>query len=161
VSVACADVNHDGFADIVVTASSNGHTKVFDGKTGNQLPGSIGSFFTFPGFSGLASVTAADVNHDAFADVILGAASNGHVKVFDGKTGALFFSQFVLPGNTGAISVAAGDLNGDGFADVIVGAASSVTNSQVTILDGSAASLNKLSVRNNFNPFAGFTGLVR
>src|SRR5262249_55326040 len=118
------------------------------------------SFFAFPGFTGLVSVTAADVNHDGFADVVVGAAFNGHVKVFDGKTGALFFSQFVLPGTAGAISVAAGDPHGDGFADVIVGAAGTATNGQVTVLDGSAASADKLSVRNSFNAFPGFAGLV-
>jgi hypothetical protein len=48
-------------------------------------------------------------------------------------------------------------LNGDGFADVIVGAASSATNSEVTILDGSAASTNKLSVRSSFNALPGCT----
>ena len=134
------------------------HVGLFDGKTGALAR----SFFAFePDFRGGIFVASADVNHDGFADIIVGAASNGHVKVFDGKTGALFFSQFVLPGTSGAISVAAGDLNGDGFADLIVGAASSTTNSQVTILDGNAASTNKLSMRNNFNPFAGFTGLVR
>ena len=130
-------------------------------KTGSQLPGPLGSFFAFPGFTGVVSVTAADVNHDGFSDVIVGASVNGHVKMYDGKTGALFFSQLVLPGTTGPISLAAGDVSGDGFADVIVGAGAGVSGNEVTILDGSAASGNKVSVRGTLNPFNGFPGGVR
>src|SRR5262249_26247810 len=111
--------------------------------------------------SGAVSVTSADVNHDGFSDVVVGAAVNGHVKMYDGKTGGLFFSQLVLPGTTGPISLAAGDVSGDGFADVIVGAGAGVSASAVTILDGSAASGNKVSVRGTLNPFNGFPGGVR
>src|SRR5262249_59524454 len=52
VAVAVGDVNGDGTPDVITVAPVNGHVKVFDGKTGNQLPGPIGSFFAFPGFVG-------------------------------------------------------------------------------------------------------------
>src|SRR5205823_1884071 len=90
-----------------------------------------------------------------------GAAANGHVKMFDGHFGFLFFSQFVLPGTAGATSLAAGDLNGDGFSDVLVGAGAGVPGNQVTILDGNAAAGNRLAVRGTLNPFPGFGGGVR
>src|SRR5204863_7505353 len=58
VTVACGDVNGDGFADVITGASVNGHVKVFDGHSGAE----IRSFFAYPGFTGAVTVAAGDVN---------------------------------------------------------------------------------------------------
>jgi hypothetical protein len=87
--VAGGDVNHDSVADII-TGTDSGfapHVKVFDGASGAE----IRSFFAYdPGFTGGVRVASGDVNGDGFADIITGEgdAGSGHVKVFDGATGA-------------------------------------------------------------------------
>jgi hypothetical protein len=128
VRVATGDVNGDGNPDIITAAGPGGgpHVRVFDGRNGSPLPGTIGSFFAYhPGFTGGVFVAAGDVNGDGRADVITGAGAGGgpHVKVFSGADGSLLSSFFAYhPGFTGGVHVGAGDVNGDGRADVITGA---------------------------------------
>ncbi len=134
VRVASADVNNDGFDDIVTGAggSSGGHVKVFDGNTGQELR----SFFAYDGFVGGVHVASSDVNRDGRADIITGAdegASGGHVKVFDGATGQLTGSFLTFTGSTSGVRVAAGDVNGDGFADLSA-ALGNPSNGQISLL---------------------------
>lgn len=128
VRVAVGDVTGDGFPDIVTGAGAGGgpHVRVFDGRTGAQVPGAIGSFFAYVGsFTGGVFVAAGDINGDGRADVITGAGAGGgpHVRVFDGATGALIRDFFAYTSTfRGGVSVAAGDVNGDGTVDIITGA---------------------------------------
>jgi hypothetical protein len=153
VHVAAGDVNGDGTADLIVGAgpgAPGGHVKAFDGKTGAL----IRSFYSFDGFFGGVNVAAGDVNHDGFADIIVGASiPGGHVKAFDGKTGALLRSFFAFPGYASTVNVGAGDLDGDGFAEIIVGTANYA--SHVKAFDGKTGALVR-----SFFAFPGFTGGV-
>jgi hypothetical protein len=106
---AMLDYDGDGFADIIVgtgPGAPGGHVKVFSGKDGSLLA----SFFAFgTGFTGGVNVAAGDINNDGRADIIAGAgpgAPGGHVKVFDGRTGAEIASFFAFPGFTGGVTVA-------------------------------------------------------
>jgi hypothetical protein len=123
--VAGADVNGDGFADLVTgadgIAGGGPHVKVFDGVTGSELH----SFLAYsPTFAGGVRVAAGDVNADGIMDVITGAGPGAgpHVKVFDGAS-ALEVRSFLAysPSFEGGVFVAGGDLNGDGFAEIITG----------------------------------------
>jgi hypothetical protein len=131
VRVAVGDVNGDGQDDIITGAGPSGgpHVRVFDGRTGQQFPGRMGSFFAYSvNFSGGVYVAAGDVNGDGADDVITGADAGGgpHVRVFNGRTGLQLsgiigsFFAYRSAMNAG-VRVAAGDVDGDGRADVITG----------------------------------------
>ena len=121
VRVAAGDVNADGFADLVVglgPGASGALVRVLSGANGSELR----TFFAYDGFLGGVYVAAGDVNGDGYADIVTGAGAGGgpHVKVFDGRTGAVINGFFAFePSFTGGVRVAAGDVNGDGHAEVI------------------------------------------
>jgi hypothetical protein len=129
VYVAVADVNHDGFADIITGAGASGgpHVKVFDGKS--LTNGTLSTLYSFmaydPRFLGGVSVAAGDVNHDGFADIITapGAGGGPDVRVFSGADGSKI-QEFMAydPRFMGGVYVATGDVNGDGYSDIITGA---------------------------------------
>src|SRR5438477_54410 len=82
---ASADVDADGFADIVVGAGAGGgpHVQVVSGATGAGLA----SFFAYStAFTGGVQVAAGDIDGDGKADIITGAGAGGgpHVQVFSG-----------------------------------------------------------------------------
>ncbi len=125
-----ADVNNDGFDDIIVGAPSGseiGKVYVYSGQTGGQL-------YSFSGepvddWFGTSVAFAGDANNDGFVDLILGAAQGGgsgagRAYVYSGHDGALLYS---FDGETqgdffGFAVSGAGDVDNDGYADVIIGA---------------------------------------
>jgi len=124
-SLAIADLDGDGLAEIIVGASKGvSHVKVFNGITGAEL----NSFYAYTDANGAptpsgVSVAAGDLDGDGKAEIVTGASSIApHVKVFNG-TGAVLQSYFAFDANkfTGGISVAVGDLNGDGKAEIAAG----------------------------------------
>jgi hypothetical protein len=119
--VAVADVNHDGFADIITAPDQGGGPliKVFSGKDGSLLM----SFNAYDSaFHGGVRVAAGDTNGDGFADIITCPGNGGGplVRIFDGRTGVNLLSYNAYAGSfVGGIFVGAGDVDGDGKADVI------------------------------------------
>lgn len=113
VFVAAGDVSGDGFADIVTGAGAGGtpHVRVFDGTSGNQIAGALGSFLAYPsGFAGGVRVAAGDLNGDGRAEVITGAGPGGtpHARVFDGATTSEIFGLLAFDQSfSGGIFVAA------------------------------------------------------
>ncbi len=161
--VASADVNGDGYADIIVGEDAGGEprVRVFSGKTGQLLD----DFQAFDhSFHGGVRVAAADLNHDGQADVIVGLGSGGPplVRVFEGADltkglvkPVLSFDAFD-PAFTGGVYVAAGDVHGDGTPKIIVGEGAG-GHSLVSVFDGNTG--DQLQSFRAFQP--GFRGGVR
>ena len=104
----------------------------------------------YAGYTGRVVAASGDINLDGIDDIVTGA--NGHVKVFDGATGAEVRSLLAFIAYRGAVHVAAGDVTGDGVADVIV---SADANGHVKVFDGETGALVS-----SFFAFDGYTGPV-
>ena len=129
ITVAVADVNRDGFDDIIVGAGSGGspRVQVIDG----QSRAVSANFFGYEStFRGGVNVASGDVNGDGFADVILGAGNVGgpRVRVISGldltSTVQTDIANFFAYESTfrGGVNVGAGEFTGDSFADIVTGA---------------------------------------
>jgi hypothetical protein len=123
VRVASADVNGDGYFDIICAAGPGGgpEVRVFSGKDASLLS----DFYAFtPSFTGGVYVAAGNVTGSNVASVICGAGEGGgpQITVFggDGTPQGSFFAFPVF--FTGGVRVAAGDLAGSGVDDIVAGA---------------------------------------
>jgi hypothetical protein len=153
VRVASADVNGDGFDDIITAAGPGGgpHVEAWSGQTG----GLIRSFYAYSAnFTGGVFVAAADVNSDGFADIITGPGVGGgpDLRIFNGATnGTLLGETYAFPATsmsqissqtlwTSGLRVATTDLGANGLPDIIVGPGYG-QESFVRILDPSTLSV--------------------
>jgi len=117
-SPALADMNNDGFTDIVV-ASSNGRVYVFDHNGALVAPWSAASrFSTLTSSATLASPVVADIDGDGVSDVVVG-DETGALAALSGATGAM------LPGFPIVLSAEASgtpalcDCDGDGKTEIV------------------------------------------
>ncbi|MBY0514738.1 MAG: cadherin-like domain-containing protein, partial [Gemmataceae bacterium] len=108
-SVAAADVNRDGYVDVITGAGPGGapHVKVIDGRKLGVSDGSgqpaadalLASYFAYSAaFPGGVNVTGGDLDGDGYAEVITAAGVGGgpDVRVYDGRTGQLRTSFFAF-----------------------------------------------------------------
>jgi len=139
-SVSLADVNGDGFSDVIVGVRlATVDSLLYAGEAFLFLGPDLATVVPLPDpapeYGGCfgRSVSSADVNGDGFDDVIVGAPRGAssppsRAIVFLGPDADSIIPLFQPIPDTGAhfgISVSgAGDVNGDGFDDVIVGAGS-------------------------------------
>ncbi len=59
----------------------------------------------FPGYLGKRANGEVNLNNDGFTDYIFMAASQGHVKIYDGLTGRNVYSHFAFPGFNGDVNL--------------------------------------------------------
>jgi FG-GAP-like repeat len=123
VAVVIADVNNDGFPDIV-TADAQGKVSVLLGSSSGGFSAAPGSPYSL-GASPL-SMAIADINGDGIPDIVTGNGVGGTItqlSVLLGKGNGSFTavtnSPFFLGVNPHAVAIA--DVNGDGKPDVVTG----------------------------------------
>jgi hypothetical protein len=110
---AAGDTNGDGIPDVIASAPGGGYAKVYSGRDGRVLL-TLRAESTGDEFGRHASGVG-DVNHDGFADVIVGAPSNnaagqkaGRAYVYSGKDGRLLLTL-------------SGERAGDAFGSTVAG----------------------------------------
>ncbi len=157
----------DSVVFVIIMAAGPGvgpHIRVFDGNTGQQLSGPIGSFWAYDHLTwqGGLYVAAADLNDDGFADIITGADAGGgsHVRAFSGIDGTELSSFMAFETEFfGGVRVAAGDVTGDGIPDIIA-AAGPGGGPHVRVFDGTTAEQVDGAIGSYMAYDVGFTGGV-
>ncbi len=112
-SVAVADVDSDGHADLIVTTIFNRGVAVLFGIG----DGRFGSPVTHP-VPNADCLALADFNEDGAVDIVAGHASDPHFSVLLNAEGGMFRSPLDEETPGFVVAVAAGDLDGDGHVDV-------------------------------------------
>ncbi|HVS71959.1 MAG TPA: VCBS repeat-containing protein, partial [Phycisphaerae bacterium] len=117
-TVASADVNDDGHADIITGTGFGGVplVNIFSG-TNNTL---LGNFYAFdPRFRGGVVLAAGDMEGNGHADIVVGVGfgGNGNIRVFSGTTLTQRFETYV--GYPDGASIALTDYDGDGLPDLV------------------------------------------
>jgi len=149
---AAGDVNHDGFADLIVGIPGNASTTTFAGSVQIRSGRDGRVLLTVSGRApgdqfGWSVSRVGDVDRDGYPDFAVGAPSRptlgggpGYVRVLSGRTGdPLFTVNGEEDGDLFGWSVAgAGDVDRDGQPDIVVGAplAGADTEGTVTVISG-------------------------
>jgi hypothetical protein len=140
--IAAADINQDGFTDIITGPDNGGApvVKVFSGQDGVHLT----HWMAYPkNFLGGVRVAAGDINGDSVPDVVTAPGSGRAplIKVYDGTnlTGAPLTTFMPYDSNYRlGVYVAVGDVDGDGRNDITVGGGNGEGQRLVRVFDGTA-----------------------
>ncbi|MFL5327794.1 MAG: choice-of-anchor Q domain-containing protein [Gemmataceae bacterium] len=121
VSLASADVNHDGVEDIITGAGPGGgpHVRIFSGLN-NSI---INEFYAYGSkFHGGVSVAAGDIDLDGRVDIVTGPMSQGgpHIRVFDALSATVTNEFFAFDWTfNGGVRVGLDDVDGDGELEIV------------------------------------------
>ena len=124
ITVAAADVNGDGYCDIITGAGPGGAplVKVFNVASSSVLS----QWLAYSSqFTGGVFVAAGDLNNDGNVEVVTGAGAGGGpvVGIFNSLNGAQINVYFAYPTDfMGSVRVAVGYGNNDPFLDILTGA---------------------------------------
>ena len=141
-ALATADLNGDGYREILALAPGSNRVYVFDGSAsiGSSPTISVGSASKIISGRALRSLAAGDISGDGRSDVIVGApgenASTGEIYVLFGQAGGfpssvnlptptgINYTRFdgVAPGDLAGTSLAIGHFDEDNIRDLFIGA---------------------------------------
>jgi len=124
-SLATADFNHDGFADLVAVNYAGGLGQSVSVLLGNA-GGTFGAAVPYPTGAEADFVAAADVNKDGVTDLVVADAS-GQVTVLAGIGDGTFQNHVDYKTGGEATSVAIADFNHDGLPDLATSNGSTYT----------------------------------
>ena len=137
ISVAAADLNRDGKADIAVGAGAGGAPRVvvYDVRTGAPIAGPLGSFFAFdPAFRGGvylgADALTGDVNGDGAKDLAVGSGPGmtAEIKVYNGRTGAVLRDLAPFGPAQSGVRVGLAYVDDDPYADIVAASGPGLTD---------------------------------
>ena len=123
VTVAAADTDGDGVADIITGTGPGGSPRVTV-VSGGTL-GTRADFFAFDGnLRGGVAVAGGDINGDGVADFVAATASGGQtlVRAFSGTDATLLVDSAIANADQviGGTRVGVADVDGDGIADILL-----------------------------------------
>ncbi|MEO6951149.1 MAG: FG-GAP-like repeat-containing protein [Polyangia bacterium] len=136
-----ADVNSDGYADIVVTSESGKMVWVFQGnQTGVVLAPLNVLTAPAPGTQSFGTVVdlGGDINGDGYPDLFVAARNYATQYVYLGASNGFAAAAHLVttPANSGASGVFA-DVNNDGYSDLVIGDPQD-PGAQVVYINGSS-----------------------
>lgn len=111
--VGSGDVNHDGFADVVV---QNGAGQIV---YANMANGAFSGWSTVGNVPGWTARDVGDINHDGNCDVVIQNNSSGEIQYADMHNG-VFSGWHGVAGAPGYTVRGVADVNGDGYEDIVV-----------------------------------------
>jgi FG-GAP-like repeat/Abnormal spindle-like microcephaly-assoc'd, ASPM-SPD-2-Hydin/FG-GAP repeat len=119
ISVAVADLNHDGKLDAVVAVQYTGQAAVLLGlKNGTFQPATYYNIDSQ--VQSVASVALADFNHDGNIDIAVADRLGQNISVLLGNGDGTFQAPMPFPTTAQPTYVAVGDFNNDGNPDLVV-----------------------------------------
>jgi hypothetical protein len=120
-SISVADINADGWPDVIITdsADAGAGVRVFlnngDGTLGDETLYASGT----AGSSGPASAAVVDLNGDGWTDIVTANGKDDSVSVLLNAGDGTFGAPLNYPTGPDAATVAVADMNGDGFPDIL------------------------------------------
>jgi len=161
ISVCAADVNADGYIDVLGAAYSGNDITWWENLDGS---GTSWTEHTVDGtFGGAYSVFSADINGDGYMDVLGAAAYDDDITWWENVDGSgTSWTEQVVDGDFDfAASVYSADFNGDGYMDILGAAADAHDITWWENLDGSGTSWTEHIVDGDFDgPFSVFSADV-
>jgi hypothetical protein len=119
-SATVADVNGDGWPDLITANNGNSTLSVFTNNGGNGGFTLASTVNAYAGpFTQINSVAAADVNGDGRLDLICANNLTNTLSVFTNIGGGNFALAATMIVGTNPVTVVAADVNGDGKVDLI------------------------------------------